>query len=458
MMKLRLKIFTFAVLLALFILVNGYTAYALPLKIIAISAGPSHCLALGADGSVWEWGSDWRGELNGIQSDTPQRAPIQVPITNVKALSAGMFQNVALKNDGTVWVWGRSIDGNLGNFSGNGTFIPVQVLINNVSAVYAGKAWNFVVKDDGAVWAWGANHYGQLGDGTYESSVVNPVRVNISNVDYIDGYGNGCFALKNGTVWAWGDNVYDTVGSRLVFTGALGDNSPNTTRSIPFEVNGFPDAISISHGESHTLVLNGNGTVWAWGKDNNGQLGDGRVIGMFEYQNTPIVSKIDNVKAISAGGSQSIALKNDGTVWTWGAIEGYSGSTNPQKVNGLSNITMISAGADHCMALKDDGTIWVWGLNDKGQAGDSTNDAVVSTPVEVKINFNSTINNSPTAITNTIEASSTVNPTPTGTANESVTTAGAPSQDNGLIYKFLGAAGLIILAGGILYLAYRTKR
>jgi alpha-tubulin suppressor-like RCC1 family protein len=451
----RFKIFMFLVVLTLFIFVNGYASYAIPSKIIAISAGPSHCLALGEDGSVWEWGDNSVGELNGVKEDYPHSMPMQVPITNVKAISAGMFQNLALKNDGTIWAWGESVDGNLGNFSGNGTFNPIQIPITNISAIYAGKAWNFVIKNDGTVWAWGANYYGQLGDGAYENS-VNPVQIELSNVDYIDG--NGCFALKNGTIWAWGDNVYDTVGSRQVFTGALGDNSPNTTRSIPFEVKGFSDIIGISHGESHTLVLNGNGTVWAWGKDNKGQLGDGRVIGMFEYQNTPIVTKIDNVKAVSAGGSQSMALKNDGTVWTWGAIEGYSGSTNPQKVNGLSNIIMISAGADHCMALKDDGTIWEWGLNDKGQAGDSTNDAVVSTPVEVKINFNSTINNSPTAITNTIGAGHTASPTPNGIANESVTTAEAPSQDNGLIYKLLGAAGLIILVGGILYLAYRNKR
>jgi alpha-tubulin suppressor-like RCC1 family protein len=444
----RLKLKLFMLMLALFIF-SICPAYALPSKIIAISAGPSHCLALGDDGSVWEWGSNWAGALNGVNDDKPHPTPIQVPIANVKMISAGMFQNLALKDDGTVWVWGNSAYGNLGNFTGKGTFTPIQVPITNVSSTYAGKAWCFAIKDDGSVWAWGANHYGQLGDGTFESS-ARPVQVKIINISYIEG--RGCFAIKDDMVWAWGDNVYDIIGNRT-FTGVLGDDSPNMTRPEPFKVDGLSGVTGIAHGETHTLILYANGTVWAWGKDNYGQLGDGKVTGMFEYHNTPIASKINGVKAVSAGGTYSMALKNDGTVWTWGSIQGYIGSIVPQKVNGLNNITMISAGDDHCMALKDDGTVWVWGLNDKGQAGDGTSDLVVSTPV--RINFQSMANDSSAA--NAIVSSNTASPTPTVEASQSANTAN-PSRDNGLAFKLLGVVGLIILVGGVICMIFINRK
>jgi alpha-tubulin suppressor-like RCC1 family protein len=143
-------------------------------------------------------------------------------------------------------------------------------------------------------------------------------------------------------------------------------------------------------GYNHTLNLKDDGTVWAWGKNNEGQLG----LGDFAERNTPTkIPGLTNIIDISVGQTFSMALKSDGTVWTWGSNQyGELGnnslvkSTTPIQVPGLTNITQISAAAVHSMALKSDGTVWTWGFNYFGQLGngDSGVDTNQMAPIQVK--------------------------------------------------------------------------
>lgn len=411
MYKPRMAIVVFCVLLVMALGVDSASAQ----RVVSISSGPFHCLALGDDGSVWQWGSNFRGVLNGDSNDTNSYGLMKVQISNVTMISAGMFSNLALKNDGTVWTWGRNASG------GDGFAIPVQVPISSVKAVYAGKAC-FAVKDDGTVWAWGDNSGGHLGDGTLNDSVTL-VQVKIQNISEMDGV--GVFAVKDGSVWAWGYNVYDVVGDKNYY-GYLGDNSPNTTRPTPFIVDGLSNVKAVSAGQSHILVLKNDGTVWAWGKNDMGQLGNGKKTGIFEYTNTPINIGLNNVKAVSANGYQSMALKNDGTVWTWGSIAGSLALT-PRMVQGLNGVIAISAGVDHCMALKDDGTVWTWGS---------------SSPVQVKIDITGTpiISSNPARIVN-----NTMNPTST-------------PQSNGFGLNTIELAGILAIIGcAILHFTKKGK-
>jgi alpha-tubulin suppressor-like RCC1 family protein len=184
-------------------------------------------------------------------------------------------------------------------------------------------------------------------------------------------------ALKqDGTVWAWGYNGY----------GQLGDSS-TTNQKTPVMVKDLTEVTAIAAGFSHSLALKQDGTVWAWGDNAQGQLGDSSTTN----QKTPVMVKdLTEVTAIAAGFSHSLALKQDGTVWAWGDNAqgqlGDSSTTNqktPVMVKDLTEVTAIAAGSCHSFALKQNGTVWAWGYNMQGQLGNSST-TTQKTPVMVK--------------------------------------------------------------------------
>jgi uncharacterized repeat protein (TIGR01451 family) len=167
----------------------------------------------------------------------------------------------------------------------------------------------------------------------------------------------------DGTLWAWGENL----------SGQLGNGTRNNTPT-PTQVSGLSNVVSAAASNGFTLASLSDGTVWAWGFNGYGQLGDGTITERL----LPVqVSGLTNVIAVAAGSFHSVALKSDGTVWTWGS--GYTlgnnttaNSNTPVQVSGLANVRAISARGDHTLALKTDGTIWAWGGNSNGQLGDGT--------------------------------------------------------------------------------------
>ncbi|MCP9495358.1 MAG: choice-of-anchor D domain-containing protein [Pyrinomonadaceae bacterium MAG19_C2-C3] len=164
-------------------------------------------------------------------------------------------------------------------------------------------------------------------------------------------------------------------------------NGERQNRWTPVQISGLSDVAAFAGNEQHTLALRTDGTVWAWGENSIGQLGDGTTT----YRPTPVqVSGLSDVQEIAAGSLHSLALKSDGTVWAWGA-NGQNGqlgdgtTTNratPVQVSGLANVVAISTKNNHNLALKSDGTVWAWGNNDSGQLGDGTI-TLRRTPVQV---------------------------------------------------------------------------
>src|SRR5215204_5283319 len=262
------------------------------------------------------WGGNRDGQLgNGTTADSS--TPVQVSdLVGVRGAAGGQGHSLALKDDGTVWGWGR--------YPGNtDSSTPVQVTdpndpsgyLSGVRAIAASGYHSQALKNDGTVWAWGANFYGQLGNGTTTNSST-PVQV--SGLDGIEAIAAGAgeshsLALRNdGTVWAWGSNA---VAARRRISGQLG-REDITESSTPVEVGNLDGVEAIAAGYCHSLALKDDGTVWAWGLNLMGVLGTGTT---YEHSSTPVqVSEVGGIETIAAGDVHSLALKNDGTVWAWG--------------------------------------------------------------------------------------------------------------------------------------------
>ncbi len=341
------------------------------------SAGYTHSLAITPDGTVFAWGFNGTfGKIgNGTGTTTAYPTPIQVSnLTRVAGISSGQYHSLAVKTDGTVWAWGYNNQGRLGDGTTTNRFEPVQTSnLTNVVEVGAGDNFSLALKADGTVWGWGGNFVDQLGDGTQESK-SEPIQIQgLSNIVKISTGNLHSLALKDdGTVWSWGSNANGKLG--------LGYSSHrNGVNQIP----GLTDVVYISAGRySHCLAVKSDGTVWAWGDNRYGQLGDGTTIGQSSPQQVP---GLTDIVAVSAGADYSLALKSDGTAMSWG-YNRYGqlrdGTTNnqlePVPVQGLTDVVSISAGgrapihggAGFSFAVKSDGSMWAWGYNRDGQLGD----------------------------------------------------------------------------------------
>src|SRR5205807_1178810 len=179
----------------------------------------------------------------------------------------------------------------------------------------------------------------------------------------------------DGTMWGGGDNTYGDLGDGTTFT-----------RNSPVQVSGLSGVTAIAAGLWHSLAVKSDGTVWAWGDNLYGEVGNSSTYNPFH---TPVqVSGVSGMTAVAAGRFHSLALKSDGTVWAWGADQygqlGYDSGTfanpTPVQVSGLSSVTAIAGAEYHSLALKSDGTAWGWGSNFQGELGNGTT-TNSSTPV-----------------------------------------------------------------------------
>ena len=355
-------------------------------------------MALLWDGSVWTWGSDVSGKLGDGRvsqsyavTNNDSFIPLRVHgpgnvgyLNSIIAISAGESHNLALKSDGTVWAWGWNAFGQLGNGTTNDAYTPVQVSgLSNVVAI-SGRAYHcLALRSDGTVWGWGWNQYGQLGTGTNSSFVALPVQVSgLTNPAVISAaYTISLALMSNGTVRVWGTDR----------KGEMGQGTTGVHGYTPVQVPGLSNVVSISADFQEPEALKSDGTIWMWGWNNLGQLGNGTVTDT--NIPTQVLTLTNMIFAGATGDRNNCAIKADHTVWTWG--RNYNGQLgigtvdqdphpSPVQVPSFGNgyVVLVQTPDWHSLALESDGTLWEWGANDHGQLGDdTTNDAYSPTLV-----------------------------------------------------------------------------
>ena len=344
-----------------------------------IAVGSSTCIAIDDDSHLWVWGHNIYGQL---VSSTDKNIPFQLPIGDEKYSQISIGGSVgpsffAIDNNGYLWSWGNNyLYGQLGDGTTSNKISPEQITNGpeKYRQVSAGTDHTLAIDEDGHLLAWGSSYYGQLGDGRPSSSTISEyssfIPEQIGTEKYIQIAAGSDYSLaidEYNHIFSWGHNL----------SGQLGDGT-YTDRNEPVQVGLDANWIAIAAGVSHSLAIKNDGTLWAWGSNNFGQIGDGTST----YRKSPVQVSIDtDWISVSAGNNYSIAIKKNGTLWAWGSNNygqlGDGTNTNqnePMQVG--SDIDWASASAsenNHSLAMKKDGTLWSWGSNNYGQLGDGTN-------------------------------------------------------------------------------------
>ncbi|PYE47191.1 alpha-tubulin suppressor-like RCC1 family protein, partial [Paenibacillus barcinonensis] len=391
-------------------------------NIKGIEAGRSAGLALTANGDLYRWGS---AGLDNVP--TPSKWQV-----GVKAMSGGSGTTQVVKNDGSLWVLGHNAYGELGlGHTQAMTSLIQNRNMSNVVATAGGFNATFAMKSDGSVWSFGQNDKGQLGDGTVTSRMV-PVKVLDNVAPQIKlGYPTGSQGTPQvanishpSIMWTQTDaeltvfaayqvQILNEAGQVIVDTDVINQavtaaiNSWTVDQELPV---GVPLKVQVrvkdesawsnwsevgwmtigeegntgtieahmSTSTSHSVLVKPDGSVWSWGNNANGQLGDGTTTN----KTTAVqVEGLNDILTVAAGDTYSLALKRDGTVWSWGGnVNGELGTGDtktslvPVQIPGLKGIVGLASGWDASYALKRDGTVWSWGANNFGQLGDRTSD------------------------------------------------------------------------------------
>ena len=402
-------------------LISNFSVNALAIRIVKVSNGSYHSFGLTSDGRIYAWGRNTSGELGIGTTLARSNVPIAVKTTGtpmdgkvVKQVEGGGryegSHSIALASDGTVYTWGLNQYGQLGNNTTTNSRSPIAVQVagtplagKTIVQIAAGADHSLALDSDGALYAWGSNAYGQLGNGTTTNSSV-PVAVKIAGtplagktiVQIAAGANHNMVLTSDGAVYTWGWNYH----------GQLGNNTKtNSNTIVAVQTISTPIAgkkiVKIAAGQGHSLALTDDGMVYAWGRNDTGQLGnnattDAMLPVAVTVTGTPMSNK--TIVEIASGARHSLAIDSSGKVYAWGH-NGSGQLGNNSTVNALTpvavqapadkNIIQVSGsgwlGASSS-ALASDGTVYSWGRGFDGQLGDGTNNDS-SVPVITTINL-----------------------------------------------------------------------
>jgi alpha-tubulin suppressor-like RCC1 family protein len=291
-----------------------------------VSAVTNLCAAIKTNGQLWSWGSGDNG-MSGHGDVIARSSPVQVgALTDWARVSAGSNLCAAVKTNGTLWSWGRNNAGQLGQNNVISRSSPVQVgALTDWSQASAGSEFCAAIKTNGTLWTWGFNNVGQLGQGTgYGFNLSSPVQVGaLTDWAQVSAGSADCAAIKtNGTLWTWGSNVLGQLGQNIVFSNY---------RSSPVQVGALTDWAQVSAFNLQCAAIKTNGTLWSWGYNINGQLG----LNDTTNRSSPVqVGALTDWAQVSVGLQFCAAIKTNGTLWTWG-----NGANNRLGQNNTVNLS-----------------------------------------------------------------------------------------------------------------------
>ena len=370
------------------------------IRLSQADAGDVHSGAVGSDGNIYTWGDNQKNQLGRtVTSNTPANRPnkVETPagITFTQD-SAGYGFSVALGSDGNLYSWGDNGLGQLGRTVTSNTpanrpnkvETPAGITFTSVSA---GRSYAVAVSSEGNLYSWGDNSAGRLGRDTTGTSDPKPSKVQttpagINFTSVSAGWGHTAALDSQGNIYTWGDNTHGELGRSTV--GSTQGNYPgkvDTPTGITFT--------QASAGGSHSVAVSDDGSLYTWGNSDNGRLGR-------DTNNTPAgkPGKADNPTGItftqaSAGGWHTVAVSSDGNLYTWGDSDhgrlGRDTSKTPADKPGKADnptgitFTQASAGAWYCLAQGSDGNLYSWGDNTNGQLGRDTSSTQDASLVKV---------------------------------------------------------------------------
>lgn len=324
---------------------------------------------------LYTWGANNKGQL-GTDYFLPisRSSPTEVMgnIYNWLDVSSTFDHTVGLTANGLLWGWGANDNNQLTVLANTGTgaldVVPKMIsFFNDYIQVATGELHTIALRSNGIVNAWGANASGQLGDNT---TIIRNTPVAVTGTNIYKSISAGFrhnIAIANGDgAWCWGRNT----------EGQLGDNS-TLARSSPVMILNTENFIDVAAGAYHNAGLTSNGTIYTWGKALKGQLGDNSTTN----RSSPglIVGSITDWIKVSAGGNNSAAIRGNGSLYSWGDnSSGQIGDSttfdrsSPRSIAGITNWIQIGVGGAHTIALTTQATLYTWGNNRDGQLGDNT--------------------------------------------------------------------------------------
>ncbi|MBN2159377.1 MAG: PASTA domain-containing protein [Spirochaetes bacterium] len=327
-----------------------------------ICAGDYRFFSISSDHKLKGWGSN--NGLLGTDDYEIKYTPVTIGDENDNwiSIATGSYHTLALKNDGTLWAWGNNESGQLGEGTITRRISPVRIgSDSDWLYVSAGDNYSLGIKTDGSLWAWGKNNLYQLGTGDYNNRLI-PYLISDSKWKTVSaGFTHSLGIKADGTLWSWGQKDCEDM-----------DSGNSTTNNIfPIQIGEDNDWVDISSGKLYSLAIKSDGSLWVWGQNGNGQLGNGSYYG----DKTP--AKIEGSwLQVSAGSTWSYGIRSDHTLWVWGESDyglgtGSTVGTNvPVQIGDDSDWLYIatnpSCSQQQSVAQKNDGTIWTWGYSDIG--------------------------------------------------------------------------------------------